>query len=565
MEEVDAEQWLAQCGLGSDPVLLPVLRSHLVETVGDLLFLLAPEENDQTALVRLGFSPAQAAHLADHTRSLAQTARAAALEADVEAWLVGGARGAEEEQALRGSTLPLLRSNLVETVGDLLFLAPDEAGLAALGIDGAQAAKLAARLPAGGAATVTQPTEQAEQSTAEEPPAAATTVKEPEPEPEPEREPVPEPEPVLESEPPAEEEKTEVGASSSATEDVGLDLSAEAAPEEAESAAPEEVSGPEEVEQRHQEEDGQQQQGPEEPEGPDEAPAPAPAPLRKPAVVSQPRSSERRPAKTKKKDAGKPKRGPSVGGGGPSITERLHAQVLKKNTLPPGRNEPRTKAEMMMMMSPRKPKRCNVRPPSVADKPLRRDDHDHNSSAEGGGVIRPFSPRVELSLQQKVLEKLEREQARREEAEWRAEQKRRQEEEKERERLELRASYKWELTDPSRPAPSSVGGVGRRRAGGAPQLKPGALMSPGSERLVGVAVDDGGLGFIERQEVDREKRSQRTRAQKEAAVRATEEGLTFQPVRAAPQLCPQPYPYPCLAAGCLTARAGGSAYGCGWR
>eukprot|EP01047_Picozoa_sp_COSAG01_P040145 COSAG01_NODE_3361_length_6199_cov_4.450492_3_plen_485_part_00 len=480
MEEVDAEQWLAQCGLGSDPVLLPVLRSHLVETVGDLLFLLAPEENDQTALVRLGFSPAQAAHLADHTRSLAQTARAAALEADVEAWLVGGARGAEEEQALRGSTLPLLRSNLVETVGDLLFLAPDEAGLAALGIDGAQAAKLAARLPAGGAATVTQPTEQAEQSTAEEPPAAATTVKEPEPEPEPERE----PEPVLESEPPAEEEKTEVGASSSATEDVGLDLSAEAAPEEAESAAPEEVSGPEEVEQRHQEEDGQQQQGPEEPEGPDEAPAPAPAPLRKPAVVSQPRSSERRPAKTKKKDAGKPKRGPSVGGGGPSITERLHAQVLKKNTLPPGRNEPRTKAEMMMMMSPRKPKR-NVRPPSVADKPLRRDDHDHNSSAEGGGVIRPFSPRVELSLQQKVLEKLEREQARREEAEWRAEQKRRQEEEKERERLELRASYKWELTDPSRPAPSSVGGVGRRRAGG------GATAEAGGADVAGFGASGG--------------------------------------------------------------------------
>ena len=56
--------------------------------------------------------------------------------------------------------------------------------------------------------------------------------------------------------------------------------------------------------------------------------------------------------------------------------------------MPPGRNEPRTKAEMMMMTSPRKPKR-NVRPPSVADKPLRRDD-DHNSSAEGAISVEVF-------------------------------------------------------------------------------------------------------------------------------------------------------------------------------
>lgn len=144
---------------------------------------------------------------------------------------------------------------------------------------------------------------------------------------------------------------------------------------------------------------------------------------------------------------------------------------------PIGENTPRSEAEM-----PPKPKRGKAKAPSSRLYAAKVEDE------EAAGE---FSPRLDWEVQKKLLEKLEAEQRRREEIEWRKEENARKEDEATKEREELKATYEWELNSTTKLDVSATGPVGRLKAGGP------FKMSPGSARLV---KNDDGLSFMERQE-----------------------------------------------------------------
>ena len=165
--ETDAAAWMGARGhAGAEPVL----RENLVETLGDLAFLAPRGEDDLQAL---GFAPPVAADLSPILRQLepepepeppatsplprakrkAAVARAkvsprpkksspraaasqirGALDMEMDALAFLKTHGHGEMEAV-------LRENLVETVGDLLFLANTRADLDAIGL-GAAAANL---------------------------------------------------------------------------------------------------------------------------------------------------------------------------------------------------------------------------------------------------------------------------------------------------------------------------------------------------------------------------------------------------------------------------------------
>lgn len=191
---------------------------------------------------------------------------------------------------------------------------------------------------------------------------------------------------------------------------------------------------------------------------------------------------------------------------------RLHSANIAKNTLPAGSDVPRTAQEVLSVRKPSK----NTKPPRVATAPLRKNRRNEEDAPPA--ILRA---RLDIKVQQRILQKLEDEQRRREEAEWREQERQRKENEKERERQELRASYQWELSGPNRTlaSPSRL----RQSSVHSPML-----MAPGSAKLAS-AGSAGGLSFIERQEIDRENRRRKAEEKKARLAREKEEEHSFKP------------------------------------
>ena len=437
----DVADWLSENGLELDD-FLPLLRENMVENLEDLLFLASDDEDleamglNSIQVMELMFAlsgaiserdqlandtpPQPRAEIFAETGQNSGPAAAAAcapmataVDPNVEEWL-------ETCGLSPGEFLPAFHENMVETLGDLLFLAPDEASLQACGLDAPQVMDLAghvatamAGMPAVEDDSELEPVTEVTIEEAEAlalPPAAAE----------------PNPSPVI----------------------VALQ--------------PEPVAPPKAKERK---------------------PAAQPKPKANPATKRQPK-----PPSSAASEAG----------------SRLYSAGLKKNSMPPGAEVPRTDEEM----SPRKNQR-NAKPPRVASVALKRD------------VVQAFNGKVDEELQRKMLDKLEAEQRRREDAEWRADMKAQKEKEIEREKAELRARYHWELKEGG-PAPSS----GTRRVTAAQRRGP-MLMSPGSAAMTSGA--RGGASFVERQEMARAQREEKIKAKKKAVEEQHQAELSFVP------------------------------------
>ena len=140
---------------------------------------------------------------------------------------------------------------------------------------------------------------------------------------------------------------------------------------------------------------------------------------------------------------------------------------------------------------------------------------------ESGKEEGDFSPRLEWEVQKKLLYKLEQQQRRNEELQWRKEQAERKAEEEAKEREELRANYEWELNGPAKiQVGASVENPKQPMAGAR-----GPKMSPGSAKLLKTRGDGGAMSFIERQE---HAKAVQTSLEKRL-VRVKPECLSYQP------------------------------------
>lgn len=145
---------------------------------------------------------------------------------------------------------------------------------------------------------------------------------------------------------------------------------------------------------------------------------------------------------------------------------------------------------------------------------------------ESGKEEGDFSPRLEWEVQKKLLYKLEQQQRRNEELQWRREQAERKAEEEAKEREELRANYEWELNGPAKiQVGASIDNPKQPMAGAR-----GPKMSPGSAKLLKTRGDGGAMSFIERQEHAKAVRAAKLEERRKRLEEESESELKFTPV-----------------------------------